>query len=112
MSAERTPIDAPGTQAYPDVSSRHREPGPPRSLPNARSSPGRLPEQNPELKSGIQSGDGIVQDGRVITSGVCPYMAKQGRPDGTTKLTRALLAELQRYDAWLVSIAPVAVSDV
>jgi putative intracellular protease/amidase len=53
-------------------------------------------EQNPELKSGIESGDGIVQDGRVISSGVCPYMAKQGRPDGTTKLTQALIAELQR----------------
>jgi len=54
-------------------------------------------ERNPELKSGIESGDGIVQDGRVITSGVCPYMAKeQGRPDGTSKLTQALLAELRR----------------
>jgi len=54
-------------------------------------------ERNPELKSGIESGDGIVQDGRVITSGVWPYMAKeQGRPHGTPKLTQALLAELRR----------------
>lgn len=53
-------------------------------------------EKNPELKSGIESGDGVVQDGRVITSGVCPHTAKSGRPDGTTKMTEALLAELRR----------------
>jgi putative intracellular protease/amidase len=49
------------------------------------------------LESAIYSGDGIVQDGKIITSGVCPFMAKtQSMQDGTTKLTETLIAELRR----------------
>jgi putative intracellular protease/amidase len=49
----------------------------------------------PALKDGVYSGDGIVQDGKIITSGVCPYMAKmKGLQDGTSALTKALIAEL------------------
>jgi Tol biopolymer transport system component/putative intracellular protease/amidase len=52
---------------------------------------------NPELKDAVYSGDGVVQDGRLITSGTCPYTAKQqGLLDGTSRLTEALIAELRR----------------
>jgi putative intracellular protease/amidase len=52
-------------------------------------------ESVPALKDAIYSGDGIVQDGKIITSGVCPYMAKtKGLQDGTVGLTKALIAEL------------------
>jgi putative intracellular protease/amidase len=49
----------------------------------------------PALKDAVYSGDGIVQDGQIITSGICPYMAKtKGLQDGTVALTKALIAEL------------------
>jgi putative intracellular protease/amidase len=51
----------------------------------------------PPLKGAVYSGDGIVQDGKIITSGICPFMAKQtGRPDGTAKLTEAFIAALKK----------------
>jgi putative intracellular protease/amidase len=54
-------------------------------------------EQYPELKNAVYSGDGIVQDGTIITSGNCPYTAKsQGLPDGTSKLTEALIAAVNK----------------
>lgn len=54
-------------------------------------------DRYPELKDGIHSGEGIVQDGRIITSGLCPYMARErGWADGTSRLTEALIAELMR----------------
>jgi putative intracellular protease/amidase len=41
---------------------------------------------------GIYSGTGVVQDGNVITSGICPEKTKEsGRPDGTVELTRELI---------------------
>jgi putative intracellular protease/amidase len=49
------------------------------------------------VEGGTHGGDAIVQDGKIITSGICPYMAKMsGRPDGTSKLTEALIAELKK----------------
>lgn len=43
----------------------------------------------PELKSGIYSGTGVIQDGKIITSGICPWMAKSMKQkDGTTQLAR------------------------
>lgn len=49
----------------------------------------------PDLEDAIHSGSGIVQDGQIITSGVCPNAARAlGLPDGTSELTRALIAEL------------------
>jgi putative intracellular protease/amidase len=46
----------------------------------------------PELNDGIYSGKGVVQDGLIITSGICPWMAKMpGHQDGTVELTRALI---------------------
>ena len=44
---------------------------------------------------GIYSGTGVIQDGDVITSGTCSYMAREtGRPDGTPELTRLLIDAL------------------
>jgi hypothetical protein len=49
------------------------------------------------LPDAISSGDGVVQDGNIITSGICPHMAKMGgKQDGTSKLTEALIAEINR----------------
>ena len=40
-------------------------------------------------------GSGIVHDGKIITSGVCPFAAQgRGLPDGTTDFVEALIAEL------------------
>jgi putative intracellular protease/amidase len=51
--------------------------------------------QEPALEDGIYSGHGIVKDGNIITSGVCPVAAKMvGLEDGTSELTQALIAEL------------------
>jgi putative intracellular protease/amidase len=55
------------------------------------------PQGWPPMKGATYSGDGIVQDGKIVTSGICPYMAKSSRrPDGTSKLTEALIAELKK----------------
>ena len=54
-------------------------------------------DRYPELKDGVHSGEGIVQDGRIITSGLCPYMARErGSADGTSRLTEALIVELRK----------------
>ena len=52
----------------------------------------------PEFREGIYSGSGVVKDGNIITSGICPVMAKtyKGMQDGTPKLLEALLAELKQ----------------
>jgi putative intracellular protease/amidase len=54
-------------------------------------------EMRDALKDAIYSGEGIVQDGTIITSGICPNTAKsRGVPDGTSQLTETLIAELKR----------------
>jgi len=51
--------------------------------------------EQPEFKGGIYSGTGVVKDGNVMTSGVCPLAADGlGLPDGTEELTRALIDTL------------------
>ena len=41
-------------------------------------------------------GDGVVQDGNIVTSGICPTMAKYVKtPDGTRELTQKLIALMQ-----------------
>ena len=53
-------------------------------------------ETNPELEDGIYSGNGVVKDGNIMTSGICPYIAReQGPKDGTEALTQALIAEMK-----------------
>jgi putative intracellular protease/amidase len=47
---------------------------------------------SPVFKSGIYSGRGVVQDGIIITSGVCPAMAREkGYQDGTGMLAQTLI---------------------
>lgn len=47
---------------------------------------------DPDFKGGIYSGTGVVQDGNLITSGVCPWIAKEsGMADGTERLTKTLI---------------------
>ncbi len=48
----------------------------------------------PVFTEGIYSGTGVVQDGNVITSAVCPYQAQNRPPDGTAELTRALILSI------------------
>jgi putative intracellular protease/amidase len=45
---------------------------------------------------GIFAGEGVVQDGNIITSGICPRMAQiTGKKDGTTELTQKLVDTLK-----------------
>lgn len=44
------------------------------------------------VPGGIYKGYGVVQDGNIITSGTCSYLAREtGRPDGTRELTQKLI---------------------
>jgi putative intracellular protease/amidase len=55
------------------------------------------PEKDHRFVGATYSGSGIVQDGNIITSGICPSMAKEnGLTDGTHKLTQALIDELKK----------------
>ena len=57
----------------------------------------QVPLHLPELEGGIHSGRDIVKDGGILTSGTCPWMAREdpNTVDGTSKLTTALIAELR-----------------
>jgi tetratricopeptide (TPR) repeat protein len=47
---------------------------------------------SPDFKGGIYSGTGVVRDGIIITSGVCPWIAKEtGWHDGTPAFTQTLI---------------------
>jgi putative intracellular protease/amidase len=49
-----------------------------------------------DFESSIFSGTGVVQDGIIITSGTCPYIAKEtGWQDGTRKLTETLIETIK-----------------
>ena len=44
----------------------------------------------------IYMGEGIVQDGNIITSGICPFMAREtGKPDGTKELAQKFIDYLK-----------------
>jgi putative intracellular protease/amidase len=46
-------------------------------------------------EGGIYSGDGVVQDGKIITSGVCPALQMVwGKQDTTVPLTKAFIAAI------------------
>jgi putative intracellular protease/amidase len=54
-------------------------------------------EKDSRFEGAIYSGRGVVQDGMIITSGICPTMGGvMGMRDGTPELTRAFIAELGR----------------
>jgi putative intracellular protease/amidase len=47
------------------------------------------------IPEGIYKGAGVVQDGNIVTSGTCPYMARRyGGTDGTVELTQKFIALL------------------
>ena len=47
------------------------------------------------FEGGIYSGPGVVQDGKIITSGACPYIERlYGLQDGTVELTKKLIAAI------------------
>jgi putative intracellular protease/amidase len=51
-----------------------------------------LEYEDPYFEGSIRSGTGIVRDGNIITSGVCPFMARENQiQDGTEALVSALI---------------------
>jgi len=52
----------------------------------------------PEFREGIYSGSGVVSDGNIITSGICPAMSKEykGMQDGTPRMLELLLAAMKQ----------------
>jgi putative intracellular protease/amidase len=56
-------------------------------------------KEYPDFKGGIYTGEGVIQDGNIITSGTCPWKArKYGVQDGTRQLTQ-LFIEAVRANA-------------
>ncbi len=54
-------------------------------------------EMYPSFEGGIFSGEGVVQDGNIITSGTCPWKTKAfGKPHGTRKLTQLLIQAIKK----------------
>ena len=50
----------------------------------------------PDFEGGIYSGEGVVQDGNIITSGTCPWKTREyGKPDGTRELTQLLVKAIK-----------------
>ncbi|MEE9449175.1 MAG: DJ-1/PfpI family protein [Ignavibacteriaceae bacterium] len=50
----------------------------------------------PDFKGGIYSGEGVIQDGNIITSGTCPWKTrKYGAPDGTRKIAELLIKAIR-----------------
>lgn len=46
----------------------------------------------PDFKGSVYRGTGVVRDGNIIISGVCPYLGKlMGIEEGTEELTRSLM---------------------
>jgi len=56
-----------------------------------------IPFTLPVFKDAVYSGSGLVQDGLIITSGICPTIEKtSGVENGTVKLTKAFIAAVQK----------------
>jgi putative intracellular protease/amidase len=56
--------------------------------------------QRQVFTEGEYAGPGVVRDGNLITSGTCPYLAREtGRPDGTTTLTRLFIQAITGMEA-------------
>ncbi len=54
------------------------------------------PEKYPEFKGAIYKGEGVIQDGNIITSGTCPWKTREyGKPDGTVELTQLLIKAIK-----------------
>ena len=60
---------------------------------------------------GTYRGDGVVQDGKIVTSGICPVMALfVKKPDGTLELTKSSLRLCSRRRKTSISIRRIAPS--
>jgi len=52
--------------------------------------------KDPNFAEATYSGTGVVRDGLILTSGVCPYMARMRKiNDGTEQLTLALVEAMK-----------------
>jgi len=68
-----------------------------------KTSPG-IPVTDPKFTDAIYSGKGVIQDGVIITSGICPNIEKvakqqgwgEGFIDGTPELTKMLISSLKK----------------
>lgn len=57
-----------------------------------------MEEKNPYFAGASFAGTGVVKDGLIVTSGICPYMALKSKDkDGTEQLARAL-AEVMKEE--------------
>jgi protease I len=55
------------------------------------------PKDDDRFAGATYRGNGVVQDGNIITSGICPYVAKQQNlTDGTPKLTQTLIDAMKK----------------
>ena len=56
----------------------------------------------PYFKEAVWKGEGVVQDGNILTSGICPNMTKEmGKQDGTAALTQKFIDALASAEsAW------------
>jgi putative intracellular protease/amidase len=55
-----------------------------------------MEEKNPYFEGAIFAGTGVVRDGRILTSGYCPFMAlKMNVKDGTEPLALALVEAMK-----------------
>jgi putative intracellular protease/amidase len=55
-----------------------------------------MTEQSPHFEGATFAGTGIVKDGLILTSGICPYMALKAKMnDGTRQLALALVAAMK-----------------
>ena len=54
------------------------------------------PAKRPEFDGGTFLGTGVVRDGKISTSGICPLAARaSGQPDGTVGLTQSFIQSLR-----------------
>jgi putative intracellular protease/amidase len=55
-----------------------------------------MPEKSPWFAGATFAGTGVVTDGLVVTSGICPFMAQKAKmKDGTVELSLALVAAMK-----------------
>ena len=53
-------------------------------------------EKSPQFAGATFAGTGVVRDGLIVTSGICPYMALKGNAkDGTEQVALALVAAMK-----------------
>ena len=57
----------------------------------------RWGRSDPRFADAIYSGQGVVQDGLIITSGICPNLEKVlSKPDGTRELTQKFISLIRK----------------